>query len=1160
MRFLSVEDTHLHIAVEEMQILAAEISGDMLVEAPDVQEELNDELERVQLVRQSIAADGMSRDSARQLNDALEGFLVRHHISSFTTTPSIEGMAVALEAADEKRLNIFHKIVAWFSDKLRKMIDWIGRLFGKDGKATKVAQGAKAMAEEASNARKPQEVDKMVRDPAAASQSARIDPSEEKSGTYEDFVDALQKLMEPVQGDMNKLYARLNSNAVMRTVATNPEAVTSFFEHMEATAARAGKVREIVDAVASKMRSIDNVHETVNEIRLSRNMFYRALGGESAEVLSTIRQQQFTDQNAHEVTFDSVPYDKLVETMTAVTKNIGAANSEGRIRELTHLDKALQQLSSVAETNVVKRLSDSDRDVVLSALNGLINDIASYQSADMQNWNVVLQLYTGVASFWNAELRIYYRCIGAIQRAASQVFSDTDRKAVLEEFKKKGFATDMSAEDLVRRGVGMEHFQDSTETFASALESYASEMPEFPDFSRPVHFTGSLLAALEADDQDQSETAEQKQGILAKLREWFEKIVGWIRAAVDKFKAWSGSKVDKAKDTAAKQQEAVNAAKQSKGSTEVLDAIRPEVKKAFMSYFTDSAWWSTAEVAKKLHESIASSTVNTLLFSPEHLDTCVQAISHMHRSMMQFMQEASQVKEPQQMLELQSAASWNEYRSAVKTMREVEAQCKPPVFSTLQGAVKAFAAAQRHANVLKKLNDSAVKDMEVMQKHLHTLRDLVDVWQKSEAADNISSQAAQAFHFLQQMPMGHMKNMGVVVNIYSAILHGGALYRPDMVEAIFADIRKKNPEAQVADWTEMLLLASDEVWGVVSPATEAFALCSIAMESLMREMQLSTDADFERQSAQPFYGGIALEEDAGEQAKQGALERVRAWFSKIWQWLKDLFKKRAQTKENYMQQAEEIVVKHFRERKKAEAEGRVLRVEVAKIFQEYMHDAAWYEASDVRTKQDAAIKNAKLGYVYTQHGNTRLMQQLGSVVAEISSAIHSVGQCKSLGDLAQANIETTELEQLLEQRDIDPGQERTMAHRAVLFGNLVKHYEELKTMSLRVGKAQGELTKAMDALEHMLGSADAQQAQHATAAQKKLEQLRVLAARLLTLDQFVMSVSMECVMAVGVQHEAVIKEIFAHYNEHNPETPVQISQNDIRLMSADKKWSYVTKL
>lgn len=1158
MKFLNVETHHVCLALEELEVLTTEISGDVLVDAPDVQEDLNQELDKIQLVRDSIADKGMTRDAARQLDAAVEGFLIRNHISQFTVTPSIEGMSLALETADQERMSIFQRLIAWFHDKMQKAREWLARLFSDDGKAVKAAQSAKAMAERASTERKADEVAKMVKDPAAAAQSVRIDPSDEKSGTYEDFVDALQKNMEPVQADMQKLYTRLNANPVMRVVATNQESVKSFFQHMENTAALGERVRGVVDSVAGKLRSIENAQETVRELGLARNLLYRALGGESAEILDQIRQNQF-NESAEEVTFDSVPYDELVTTMVEVTRNISAANSGIRIRDLERLEKAIQQLNAVADTNVFKRLSDSDRNVILQAMQGLINDVSRYQSADMENWNTALKLYTGTSAFWTAELQVYYRTIAAIQRSAQQVFSEADRASLYEDFKKKGFQLDISPEELQRRGVGMESFEGNTMALSPSLESLGEAMPEFPSFERPVYIGRmGLLAALEEETSAPADQSKEQK--VSKIRQWWNTFVQWLQKIWQSLRKRKDQTVEAAKKTAATQKEAVKTAQQAKGGAEPSKAIRAEVLKVFTDHMGDAAWFKESGLAQAKQAAITEHFPYQVMLSEEAMKEYVPAVKGIRDSMVAFLKEVDAAKTPQEIAALGESENWKNYGIFLAKMTESGKKVSNGSFATLADLTKAYTSSLKYVDVMKSLDETLGVDLSSVEKSINSLHEKINTTDHQAFPLEDVDSAAKTFKNIQDLARVHASNLGTVGQIYSTMLIASILGRKEAVTKMFESARKKDPNAPIYDSHELVLLMADETWGFQAPALEGFASVTVAMESLAANMQVDSALLRVFGTEPAYYGTPALEEDAPAEAKLSVLQRIKNWFAKAWQWFTSLFNKKAEVQASSIERAKETA-KQREEAVKSAKPDTVVRPEVKKVFDSYLGNSQWYTASQVIGEQQKAMNNAAMRCAYSKGGLTEINHVYQESVKDIKALIHAIGNASTMQALAEAVAEGgdgIQAMQGLQKRE--PSKSATLREHVKFFEEIVKNYDSLGKSQSSAAKLSQDVLAAVDKAKAVLDKAGEVDASYASAAQSNLNRLVEAGKVAMEFDSMFANLYIEAILATGVQHERAIKEMFAHYNEANKENPVQIGQTDIVLLSNDPVWRAVSAI
>lgn len=592
-------------ALEEMELLITEISGERLVDADDVAEELNAELDDLQATRNKITTDGMDLATADAINAAVESFFIHTPRRTFTLKPSIEGVRPALEVVDQQTEGVLSKLWKWLLDRLRAAREWLAKLFGKGGKADEAIQQAKDMAEDVTNNRKPGNVSKMVKDPVAADQEARIQPQGPKSGKYEDFVEKHKQYSEGLKADYDRMMKVIASNKVLSTICTSPESVDSFFTHMGSVQDKTGQVRNLVDKAANLVRSKAPVEQVVSQLASIRQELYQLFGGQDASVMESIRQQVFTDQTAAK--FESIDYDKLVPIMTKVTGNVPAANAQQRINELDQLTKAVTGFEAIANTNVLQRLDPTERNAILSAMRAMANDIGKFTAAFTQDWGLVLQIYTGMNTFFQQERAFYYKMIAAIQRAASEVFEDADRQALYDNFKHLGFAMDLSPEDFKRRGVGMESI-DLSAAFAEldlALEEIDVPHPgDVPSYGN-IFAAGSsgLMAALEEEAKP-----EDKQGFFAKIKEWFLRFVNWVKSFFIKKVDAAEKKVEVVVEKKKEQTQQEESFAQSQGTTreQAVSKVRPEVKAIFDKRFNDSIWYVSSKLISRVNAFLDS--------------------------------------------------------------------------------------------------------------------------------------------------------------------------------------------------------------------------------------------------------------------------------------------------------------------------------------------------------------------------------------------------------------------------------------------------------------------------------------------------------------------------------------------------------------------------
>ncbi len=599
MQYLSIPK--LLPALEEMEQLLTEISQEPLVEAEDVCEELTNELDGLQSTRDTIVDSGMDQNTANVISEAVEGFLMRNPMREFTHSRSIEGIGVALEEIDDKRQNVLQRLWQWLVNKLQSVSQWLQRLFGKDGKGEQALDSAKAMAEDVQNNRKPDNVSKMAKDPAAADQEARIEPQGPKSGKYEDFVEKHKQYAEPLQAEWAQILEKIRADKILSTICVSPESVNSFFTHMEQVQSKTQQIHTLIDKAANAVRSNHPVEQLVQEVGQIRQEIYKLFGGEDESVLESIRQQVFTEQTSTK--FESIDYDELVPLMTKVVSNMPAANAEQRIRELDQLSKAVKNFEGIANTNVFKRIDPTQRNALLSSMQGLTQDVVKFVSSFTQDWTLVLKIYTGVNSFFQQERSFYYKTIASIQKAASEVFEESDRNALYENFKHMGFSMDLTPEDMRRRGVGTESLQDVLDGLDAALESmdvpYPGPVPVYGNI-----FGSGLMAALEAE-----ENLEDKEGFLTKIKEWFKRFVNWVKSFFVKKLQAADQKVEAIVE---KKNEAVK--KESAFRTQ-QPSIRPEVQAHFDKMFADTGWYAKQpgrESVDQFYASAQASLYNAL--------------------------------------------------------------------------------------------------------------------------------------------------------------------------------------------------------------------------------------------------------------------------------------------------------------------------------------------------------------------------------------------------------------------------------------------------------------------------------------------------------------------------------------------------------------------
>lgn len=1149
MKYLNVDQQSMAIAVEELELLVTELSGDQLVDAPDVQEELQEEILEVGVLRESIAEIGMTRDAAVQVGAAVESFLLHNPLRNFTREASIEGLAPALEALDQKRANILQRFAAWLRDRFNKAIAWLSSLFKRGGKAEAAVTKAKEMAEEVSNERNPKSVAEMVKDPKTAAQGVRIDPADEKSGTFEDFSEALEKNIAPIQGDVAAMYERISKNKVLRIAIANDEAVKSFFDQMERSESTISGVRTVLDNIAASLRDLSNVAEAAQKVKVARLAIYRELGGNDEGVLDTIRQQQFTETNDAEITPDSLSYDKLIEAVTAVTRNSSAANSEARIRDLEFLAKAVDEVGKIGETNAVMKLSDADRDMLLNALNGLLKDVSRYQSASMENWNYVLQLYTGISSFFSSELSIYYRTIAAIQRAATQTLSGADREALYQNFKKQGFNLDLSAEDLQRRGVGTESFIDfDVRPMGLGLEAFGmEELPEFP-FQEPIKLGGGLLAALEAETQEAQGDGKQR---FSKLREWFAKIVAWFKNLFVKTKKDAVEKVQQAKEVKTKQDEAVKTAVSAKQAANVEAALRPEIKALFEKYVQDAGWWKESGFAEKTAGQIGSHFPTRMAVSPEAMKEYVPAVAGARESAMAFVKEIAAAKTLEEVTALANSKNWDAYGQFIAKMSGTGKLTNDGRFNTLADLVQNFAGSQQQLPVLGKISKAMTADLDLIDNVVGALQDKMNTWQNTEANSPALASASKFFKSIQQLSTMHARNLSAVSEIEFVLITSSILSRQEKVRSIFAAAKKADANAPVYDSHELVILMSDDVWGITSVAVESMDMVCCALESL--------DAVMVCHQSEPFFDKLnfALEAE-GEPAEQraGFLDKVKAILARILEWVKNLFKKKQETKAEKVQVVKEFAQK--RAQKVEAAKPEPMRDEVRKVFDSYWKDASWYKGSAVRDLQQQSITQSSVAIVYGNGGAARYVSDMKAIVQELNTFASTYSNVNDLNGIAAIEAGSLKLSSDLIQRSRnEPEQRNTLAEQAAALMAVVGQSNELTRISTDVDKAGMGIEAALEKMQSILNSTRDADPAKVVAAQKVIETARAAVVIVNNLSSIAMSVYLEVIMGQGVRHSDAIKEIFNHYNQkpENKDSQITIGESDIVKLEALPQWA-----
>lgn len=1122
MRILNVDShDYLKVAVEELEALSTELSGEVLIEAPDVQEDLVGELDTLEGVRNDIAENGMTRDAARKLDAAVEGFLIRNHISTFTTTPSIEGLATALEAADEQRGNALQRLIAWFSEKITKMIDWIKSLFEKEGKVEKTAATTKAMAEECEQERNTEEMARMAKDAKAAAQSVRIDPSEEKSGTFEEFVDALEKNMEPVKEDINRMYARLNSSKVMRTLANNPDSVKSFFDHMETTSAQITGVRQVVDDLAKKIANATNAQQTLGDVKMARGLLYRQLGGSGPDVLDSIRQTQFTANEENQVTIDTVPYDKLITAICQATRHIGAANAGTRIKELEYLKKAVEQLGKM-EYSSVNKLSPQDRDVVLSAAKGLVDDVTKYISADMDNWNCTLGIYSGVSAFFNSERAIYFRVIGAIQRAATSVFAEADRTTLYEDFKKKGFNLDISQEELQRRGVGMESFHDCDLTLP-ALESSDVEHPgNFP--TEPIFVGRGLMAALESE-----EVAGEKVSIGRRIIEWFKRMVEHIKSLFTKRSSQLSSVVEKAKERRKQQAEANFGHEQSD----------PASLKVWQKYAKDSAWWKS-QLADEVESKVSSNFAIALLLNETSLKTCLSAIDGMLHAFRDVVREVESAKSIQDFIVLANTGSLSKFTNAKEELVAASAKVHDGKFADLEEAISAVRSAQAYIAPSAKqaaVIDETVKQAETMMDKAQSFFD------KNEEAIKESAEARQVIKAIGEMPRDIMSMLTTVATVHSHILVGDPLNRAAIVEKMSAaEVEAGNPALSAQQRAHII---ASSMWWDLKSANESH-------ESMVFARQVSFALESFEEAA-PDIWGITLGLSAGledeEATKVTFRARMKAVLQRIIEWFRNLFSKKKKEGENRLDELREKVKKQREEAMKAPKE--VLRPDALKIFDKYYSDTAWFAKSKCAQMQATAIERSGVSFMYSGMTYQQFHAMADTDMKAAYDFIKKVSNASSFAQLPEApngpvpsNISNVKTGSVKFQ-SIKESAEAMMAW--------CKNAQSLKALHDNLG---GVETLANEATKRLLKISD-----ESSGDQAQVKKIQAVSAALVshvrnvtTFAGYAMAAAMECVMPAALHRRAIITEMFEHYKESNPDSDFNLVETDLRLLSNDRRW------
>ena len=1138
MKFLSVDDQPMVVAIEAMDGLVTELSQSELVEAPDVEEALQLELRDAETARAAISEVGMTRELAGTVNVAVEGFLDRYPLNRFTYEPSIEGASLAIEALDEKRGNILQRFVAWLRQKMQASIEWLRKLFSRGGKAEATITKSKEMAQEVSDSHNPKEMAAMVKNPTAAAQGSRIDPADEKSGTFEDFAEALQKQVEPLAKDMAALYGRLNANQVLRVVVSNAEAVKSFYEHMEKTEASIGGVRNILNNAAAALRDVSNVQDSAQKIKLARMALYQELGGEDDKVFDTIRQSQFTDQNAQEITQESVPYDKLVESMIAVTRNITAANADARIRDLSYLEKAVGDLSVVGESAAFKRLPDADRDVLLTALNALLKDVSRYQAASMVNWNYVLQLHSGVGVFFNAELALYYRTIAAIQRAATQTMSGADRETLYANFKKQGFNLDLTEEDLQRRGVGTEHFSGDLLGDVRpmlALEDFGlEEMPAFP-FTNPLGIGSGFMAALEAEEQAAQGDAPTR---FAKLREWLGKLVQWFKNLFARSRAAAEEKIKKAREINKSQSEAVAAAKRAGVE------IRPEVLKTFQAYLKDNAFWSAAGFAQRVEQKVQENQALAIALSKPAMADVLPGFTTMMTSLKEFMSQLRGVNDPKDLVDMSSSPHLGKFLEGRDRFDGARSKASNGRFSNAQELATAINDSRDTSG---QLTDLLARTMMSDIGYTGILIDLgkkVDGWSASQVQSQDMQAAAAIFPEVQKVLQSYLAAEGLVSSMSLELLTAAILSRKEVVQAMFAAAKEKDANTVLYTNQEMILLAEKDLWGISGLGMESVV---VALETL--------DAQMDAYSTVPEpLVSLGLEDDqSSPEAKAGILARMKAWIGRILNWITSIFKRKQEDQAKQMEAAQAVDAKN-QERAKAAEQEPPARDEVVKIFEGYLKDHSWYQNSMVRKKDLGDISKFGMKLVFSPNGLQTYDEAFATILKEAEELMQRYSNVASMEELgAIPQVKFSELVRSL-YADVDFKGYSSLEEHAKVCLKIRAHTLTFNGNSTKIDKLMRNLQVVVKRLEAMADKAAMASETGYSAANKALNQLQAMLVYVDAANKVTVKASLGILMGTGLDQNAAIKEIFADYAEKNPESEVRISQSDIEKLRLLPVW------
>lgn len=1141
MKYLNVDAPSLTIAIEEMELLTTELSGSQLVEAPDVGEQLQEEILKLEDVRGQISEIGMDRETAVQIDAAVEGFLYRNPSRNFTRERSIEGLSSALEEIDEKRGNILQRFIAWLRDRFNKSIEWLKSLFGEGGKAAKVADKAKELAEDVSNNRNTKAMAEVIKDPKAGVQTSRIDPADEKSGTFEDFAEALEKNMEPIKGDVNAMYERVSKNQPLRIAVSNQEAIKSFFDQMEKNEGSIEGVRNVIDNVSGLVRNVTNVGEAAQKIKLARAALYQVLGGSDESVLDQIRQQQFTDKNDATVTTDTIAYDKLIEAVTAVTKNISVANSATRIRALEFLGKAVTDLGTVAENNAIKRLDPADRDMLLTALNALLKDVSRYQSASMENWNYALQLYNGCSAFFSQELSVYYRVIAAMQRAASQTLSGGDREALFTNLKKQGFNVDLSEADLQRRGVGTECFAEiDVRPMIAALESLGlEEFPEFP-FQEPLQLGGGLLAALEAEEQAAAGDGKQR---FAKLREWMAKVVEWFKNLFTKTKADATKKVEQAKEIKAKQDAAVKTAVEAKQASKPTDALRPEIKALFEKYVQDRAWWKDSGFSDKVVQHMGNHFATRMAVSPEAMKEYTPAATAARDSAMAFVKEIAAATTLEQVAALAGSKNWENYGTQLTRMTSTGKLMRVGGFMTLAELVKDFSISQQSVPALSKLTADMSADLDIIENAVKALHDKMATWENTEANSPAMPAASKFFKHVSQLTTMHARNLSTVADIEFCLISASILSRQEKVQSIFAAAKKADANAPVYDSHELVILMSDDVWGITSPAMESLDVAVAALEAYRDVL-----GNYE---VAPYFSSVVAGLES-EEGSQGVVARVKAFFARIIDWIKSLFAKQQEVTEQKVEVAKEHVKQREEKVAAVKAQTPQVRPEVKKVFDDYLKDPSWYKDSKSAQSSKASASRQSISIMYSAGGPAAFISAAEKAVADITAFVSTFAQARSaqeLGNIDKAGIPSlTELVQKCNSAQMT--EFKTLEEIASAYRSIAQSSGVFNRLCSKIATSKLGLQKAIDEINGRIAGMSDAQAADAQAMQQAANAALDVLARSGELSKVMIAASLDGLMGAVVNHATCVKEIFADYNnkQQDDASKVAISDSDITLL------------